>query len=404
MKASAIIAPALTSGIAYWAYANGRGLLNAMTLAPLPTSYYAGGDVSKKCINVKDGFLDRLRFCEDATIWHAPSHPKLLITCDPGRQEWNTVMTSSNRVQRLALEGYPIQADFHPLGIHTVSSPGKPSTVFIVNHGRSNTTIEIFHLHDSSPTSPYPKLEYVQTLAHPAFVSPNAIVPISPVSFYVSNDHRFTRRIPLVGDFVSLAESLFAAPLSWVDRVDIQSEGSSQFNVTRAISNIKFANGVAVSPDGKEFAVSSTTGLAIHFYDRTVDEETKEEKLTYRTSVPVPFTPDNLSYDESEFDSRTLIVAGHPHFPSLLQVAKKKARTAPSWVIAIEPVIDEPPKTGDLAAPYGVYERVSAVDSHTITTLYQSDGTHFSSSATGIKHGNDFFVTGLYAEGILHCR
>ncbi len=313
---------------------------------------------------------------------------------------------SRDRAQRLALEGYPLDADFHPLGIYVVPSHESlvPSTVFTVNHGRHNTTIEIFHLYDSSPTSPYPKLRYVRTLSHPAFVSPNAVVPISPTSFYVSNDHRFTRRIPFVGDLLAVSETLLALPLSWVDRVDLESVESGPITVTRAISNIKFANGIAISPNGNELAVASTSGSAIHLYERIPDEVTKGENLTYKASIPMPFAPDNLSYDELETIDSTLIVAGHPHFPSLAKVAGKKAPTAPSWVVAVKPMTKQISKTNDSAAPYSMYERIPMIDSHAVTTLYQSDGSHYSTSATGLKHGNDFFVAGLYGEGILHCK
>src|SRR5258708_16856960 len=172
---------------------------------------------------------------------------------------------SRDRAQRLALEGYPLDADFHPLGIYVVPSHESlvPSTVFTVNHGRHNTTIEIFHLYDSSPTSPYPKLRYVRTLSHPAFVSPNAVVPISPTSFYVSNDHRFTRRIPFVGDLLAVSETLLALPLSWVDRVDLKSVASGPITRTRAISNIKFANIIVISSQDNQSPVQFTAAATI---------------------------------------------------------------------------------------------------------------------------------------------
>ena len=308
--------------------------------------------------------------------------------------------------QRLALEGYPINADFHPLGIRAVPSneASGPSTVFIINHGRHNNTIEVFHLYDSSSLSPYPKLVHVRTLSHPAFVAPNAIVPVSSTSFYVSNDHYFTRRIPFVGNFLAQFEVLTVRPWSWVDRVDIESVESGPITITRAANNIKFANGIAISPNGDEFAIASTMGMAVHLYERKVDEATKGEKLTYKTSIPMPFAPDNLSYDESEPNVNTLIVAGHQHYPSIDNVVKKKASTAPSWVVAVKPVTEETRKANDSAAPYSVYKRVPATSSHTVTTLYQSDGSHYSISSAGVKHGNDFFVTGVYGEGILYCH
>jgi len=97
-------------------------------------------------------------------------------------------------------------------------------------------------------------------------------------------------------------------------------------------------------------------------------------------------------------------VAGHPHYPSLVDLVAKKSHTSPSWVTEIEKrnVPDEVPI--DAKAPYSVYERVSPRPNYKLTTIYQSDGRHYSASTTGISHGNDFFVAGLYADGLLHCK
>lgn len=294
--------------------------------------------------------------------------------------------------RRLLLDGFPDTSDFHPLGVDVLpATRTEPAHLFIVNHGRNYSTVEQFTL--VGKEVPY-HARYVRTWEHSAIHAPNAIVPLSPTSFYVTNDHQFTRRLPApVGDIVPLAETLLILPGGWVDRLDFV-EG--KVKVTRAISRIPLPNGIALSPDGTEVAVASSTEGTVQLYDR--DPATNE--LTFRERIYVPHAPDNISYDEKK---GSIIVAGHPHYPSLVNLVAKKTQTSPSWVIEIEKrnVPDEVPT--DPKAPYSAYERVSPHPNYKLTTIYQSDGRHYSASSTGISHGNDFFVAGLYADGLLHC-
>jgi Arylesterase len=301
---------------------------------------------------------------------------------------WIYDYASTGDVHRVPLDGYPLHADFHPLGVDVVPPTAyELATLFVINHARDNTTIEVFHLTD---TAPY-RATYVRTLTHRAFVSLNALVALSPTTLYVTNDHALTRRLPKpLGDILPLLETFLRIPSTWVDRVDLV---GSDIRITR-VANLAFANGIALSPNKKEIVVASSTACNVRLYTR--DEKTND--LTYRSTVPLPFAPDNVSYDEED---GSIIVAGHPHFYSLIKVAAKQSDTAPSWVTEISATRAS---TNDSAAPYPAVSRAPVVASHAVNTLYQSDGSHYSSSSTGAKAGKDLFVTGLYADGILHCK
>lgn len=301
--------------------------------------------------------------------------------------------------RRLHLDGFPETSDFHPLGIDVLpaTKSGEPTHVFIVNHGRNDSTVEQFKLVEGNGvvTPLAYHAQYVRTWKHSAIHSPNAIVPLSPTSFFLTNDHRFTRRLPHpIGKVVPLIETLFIIPGGWVDRLDLVEGG--EINVTRAISHVPFANGIALSPDGKEVAVISTTEGTVQLYDRDSTTNT----LTFRERVYIPHSPDNVSYDERK---GSILVAGHPHFPSLAKLVKKEFQTSPSWVIEVEKrnLSHEVPTDGE--APYPAYKRVSPNPNYKLTTVYQSDGLHYSTSATGVRHGKDLFVVGLYGDGLLHC-
>src|SRR6202044_2590086 len=97
-----------------------------------------------------------------------------------------------------------------------------------------------------------------------------------------------------------------------------------------AAFGIPFSNGIAISPNGKHVAVSSSSLSKVYFYTR----DPENNKLTFTHAVPLPFYPDNLMFD----DEGILIASGHPHFISLVAVgANKTDAVAPSWVASISP-------------------------------------------------------------------
>jgi hypothetical protein len=159
-----------------------------------------------------------MKYCEDAVFWErvdrngAVVDKVLLLSCDPNRKAWNTVMgplrdpsprgalwfydvgAVGAEPRRIALEGYPEEHDFHPLGLDVYpAQPNQPySNLFVVNHARNGSTIEQFTLSWDDPD----RAHWVRTLSGPELVAPNALALTSPTSFYLTHDHRFTRRLP----------------------------------------------------------------------------------------------------------------------------------------------------------------------------------------------------------------
>lgn len=297
----------------------------------------------------------------------------------------------------MELQGYPEHSDFHPLGLDVFpdSSTEDLFHLLVVNHGRDNTTIEQFRL---SSVPPY-RATYVRTLTSPDFVSPNAVAFTSASSFYVTQDHRFTRRLPgITGKILPVLETLLLPGLGWVNHVYILPDG--QLNITHAARGIPFANGIAVSGDKSRVAVAASSQGAVQLYSRTDDN-----KLHWEETISVPFSPDNLVFDDND----TLIVAGHPTFPAISAVAAQKTREAPSWVVSITPRIipfNASAAEKDNNAPYPASRRVPISPSHVVTTLYQSNGSGFSTSSTGLwdERSKTFLAVGLYQEGVLTCQ
>jgi hypothetical protein len=370
-----------------------------------------------------------MKYCEDAVFWErvdsngAVVDKVLLLSCDPNRKAWNTVMgplrdpdprgalwfydmgAIGSAPRRIILEGYPEDDDFHPLGLDIYpSGPNEPySNLFVVNHARNGSTIEQFTLAWDAPD----RAHWIRTLSGPELVAPNALALTSPTSFYLTHDHHFTRRLPgIFGKVLPLAESIFALPLGWTTHVSL-ADADAPASHTTVAPYIPFANGVAISPDGTQVAVASTTLCEIRFYER----DPLTQALALHARVQTPFAPDNIV-----FDSRgSLIVAGHPHFQALVAVAEGQTdASAPSWVVSITPTTKgaeggaghrNEEGAWDADAPVPASRKVPRVPGYETRTLYQSDGSAFSSSSTGLRDAETgvLYIVGLYEEGLMVC-
>ncbi|KAK7051015.1 hypothetical protein VNI00_005127 [Paramarasmius palmivorus] len=404
------------------------GLIHTVFTKPdLPAGYYHAGNYVTQCSTVKDEYNALLRNCEDATFWEMHDSTgklverKVLVSCDAGRREWNTVMgpledpephgslwlvsPTSSEPTRIILENYPDGHDFHPLGVEVYPSyGGNASYLYAVNHARERTYIEQFLLDPAKPT----QAKYLQTISSPWFISPNSIALTSPTSFFVTNDHLFTRRLPVVGHFIPLTETLLGLPLSFVSYVSFDEKAeSATSNLTHSVVApfISFSNGVALSPSGSQVAIASTVIGQVYIYNIIYTPPSPAPSLAHVSTIQLPISVDNLAWTTPE----EIIVGGHPHFPSLLGFIAMKEKQAPSWVVSIKV---DPKANGtesfDVRAPLSLSSKVPPPPApYTLETLFQSDGTVFSTSTTGLRDpltGN-LYVSGLYADdGLLICK
>ncbi|KAF5367543.1 hypothetical protein D9758_003669 [Tetrapyrgos nigripes] len=408
-----------------WLYRGRHSIVNSIltnSTSSLPEGYLYVGDALSNCETLK---APELKYCEDVTFWDVHNGPNtekvLVVTCDAGRKEWNTVMgplqnpdphgsiwlysPSGKEPVRVTLQDYPAGHDFHPLGIEIYPSfAGNASNMYVVNHAREHTFIEQFVISPSSPSA-----KYVRTLSSPWFIAPNALALTSPDSFYVTNDHVMTRRLPYVGHVLPLLETVLTLPLSYTSHITLDPNPTSSTPILSheiAAPFIPFSNGISISPSGEELAIASSSLSQIFFYTRN----TTTNELKYKGTEKVPFASDNINYDESG----ALIVGGHPHFPTLAGVAAKKRDLAPSWVVALKPKTQESAAASpnasvefDTAAPLSAQQNVPAPTNYELETIFQSNGNFFSSSSTGLRDlkAGKVYVAGLYAEeGVLVCN
>ncbi|GAA6013205.1 hypothetical protein JCM10207_006203 [Rhodosporidiobolus poonsookiae] len=348
--------------------------------ARFPTSSgLSHGKVEHFTLRGSSSFIgsERLAYCEDA-IPFAPAPagatgPNLvLVSCDPNRKRWNTVMGpladpySANGalwvVKPTAVKGGEPQArkvelnwpdlavgdaQFHPLGIEIVepAQTGEPQRLLAVNHGANESTIEVFDLsRRDSPLSFVATHAY--TLRHPSFTgAPNALA-IHPsttsttLRFFLSQDHFHNkRRAGSFAKFQNTVETVTARPLARVDFVKAvlptDKEQEPLIKVQTAVEGVPFVNGIALSEDGKTFVVASTTKREVRFYAISSSADGKLHLNIVRT-VHVPMLVDNLSLlpSASSPSSFTVLAAGHPSYPALLSVAHSLTLSArpPAWL------------------------------------------------------------------------
>jgi arylesterase/paraoxonase len=146
---------------------------------------------------------------------------------------------------------------------------------------------------------------------------------------YITNDHLIRAA---VSPLLARLESFGGFPGGSVVYLDTNAP-----ELSKRVAQVPFANGV-VEVNASTLAVASSMKPGIYFY-----RIAKDMRLDYLTYVRTPAGADNLSRDR---DGKVL-VAGHPHSPSLVDVAAGRVNCdeegteeqrracgcwAPSWV------------------------------------------------------------------------
>ncbi|KAI0905661.1 putative paraoxonase [Ustulina deusta] len=354
-------------------------------------------------------FADRIRSCEDALM--VESEGLAILGCDPGRERWNTVMgiflpepVESGRLyvfdykdagasddaalRQLEFVDFKLQSDFHTLGM---AYDEATSTLFVVSHRHDSPAIEMFKLDLEAYTA-----THLRSIQHSLIHGPNSIVLVNAHEFYVTNDHRFLRREhPILNQL----ETTLGLPGGSVVHVDISPtlqdpEAAVQASV---VARVSFANGIELL-NGTTAAVASSAKAAVYFFtiSEAENNSTATPTFTPASKLRVPFAPDNLSVSRDG----ALIIAGHPHVPSLGKFARTRhICNSAAELAAAGAGMQETCRT--LSAPSWA-ARWTREDG--LETLYAD--VEYPSSATAARDSDrkTGIISGLYAKGILVWR
>ncbi|KAH7304722.1 hypothetical protein B0I35DRAFT_444805 [Stachybotrys elegans] len=267
-------------------------------------------------------FRHEIRSCEDVLLLE--SRRVALLACDAGRETWNTVMgffpaglgvdanaelyayhydePDANALKRIDIVG--LDSELRTIGFDFDEASG---TLLVTNHPhQGGPSIEQFRLDLDTLTA-----THVRTISHPLINIPNSIAMRGPTQFFVTNNHRFT---PARNRLLWFLETYLAPPLATVVHVSVLPSGELDVAV---VAHQAYPNGAALFSNKSTVAVSSTNQRLVYIY--ALEEETGSSasvhpKLRLQNTIrDLPFLPDNLAVTEDD----ALLMAGHPHLPSL---------------------------------------------------------------------------------------
>jgi len=242
-----------------------------------------------------------------------------------------------------------VPAAFRPLGLNYYED-GDIRRVFVVNE--AGPSVEVFDV------APNGDLAHLETFAERRLTSPNSVVAVGPRQFYVSNDVRPGRQTRI-------------ADLHFV----MQSDSGEIFFVDDAVwrvaaDGLRFANGLALSPDGATLYAAETSGKALKIFNRDAANGT----LSLNKTVRLKSSPDNINVDPAG----AVWIAALPKPLETPRLQQDADAIAPSEVIRLDP-------------------------DGSLTTIYRNDGAEQSASTVAAPVMNKLLIGALYEEQFLFC-
>jgi arylesterase/paraoxonase len=245
------------------------------------------------------------------------------------------------------------------------------STLYVVNHAQTGSAIEVFHLSVESATA-----THAVTLKHPLISTPNSIHALGSGKFFFTNDHYIRAA---VSPLLSKVETWFGIPGGSIVFFDV-----NNFTAAKTVARVPFANGI-VMLNSSTLAVGSSSKPGVYLYSVT-----PEFDLVSKSYVRTEAGVDNLSVD----GKGTLLMAGHPFAPSLVEVSSNR------WKCDIDGG-EEERRACECGAPSWAAEWTEAGG---VRVLYK--GSDICSSSTVVRDTTRGvgIISGLYDRGILVFR
>lgn len=303
------------------------------------------------------------------------------------RPRSSSSLASKRNPYPLSLEGFPNNKDFHPLGIELFARDSQSARLFVANHRRDRSVIDVFEL--SAKDGDQIELLWSRTLTHSLINTPNSIVALSLNSLLVTNDHFMNRRqLGPIGPLLHTIEKFAHLPGGNVIALEFDEHHRTSSSETARVvaGGIAFANGLALTNDRATLIVASSTTRRLLFY-RALPGST-QLAFTYVGARALPFGPDNLSINAED----ELVVAGHPNVPRFML-----------WLLYPKRF----PPAGSTIMRLNLREEVHDVSQLSVTNVFKDDGWFFATSSTGLLLGQGskrrLIASGLYHHGLLEC-
>lgn len=250
-----------------------------------------------------------------------------------------------------------------------------------MNHAFSGSRIEVFTLQSDTTTA-----LHIRTIQHPLLATPNSILALSTTELLVTNDHLFKKRThPLL----STLETVTGLPGGSVTYVKL-GDGTEPLRAS-VVARVAFANGI-VHINETTIAVASSSAGIIRLFE--LQRKGNTVLLKHKSNLAVPFIPDNLSVATDGM----LVIAGHPHSPSLTKVAKN-ARFCSSAARSLNATLDS--YCEQLRQSYLSWI-MTWTPSSGLTTIYAGQASFGTSTTAVWDNAKGIGVaSGLYESGLL---
>lgn len=291
-------------------------------------------------------------------------------------------------LKQLEFVDFKFGSDFHSLGMAYNEST---STLFVASHRHDFPAIEMFKLDLRAYTA-----THLRSIQHPLVHGPNSIALVNNHELFVTNNNYFLARDNPILNKLETNLGFAGGSVVHVDFSPVLKDPGASVQASIA-ARLAFANGIELLND-TTLAVSSSSGAKVHFFSLSYAASSSgaAPKLTRTSSFMVPFAPDNLSVSRDG----ALLIAGHPHIPSLGKFAHTRhICNAPEELAKADASMREVCAT--LSAPSGA---ARWTEGGGLETLYAD--VEYPSSATAVLDSERKvgIIAGLYAKGILVWR
>jgi len=244
------------------------------------------------------------------------------------------------------------QGEFHPHGISYFHQSGA-DFLFAVNHNKQGDFVELFQFVDN-------RLKHLRTFESELMCCPNDLVAVGLDKFYVTNDHGLGKDgiMRMFEDYLRIAESSV-----------LYFDGS---RYQKVYEDLNYANGIAVSGDGKTLYVTETTGGKLSVLNRNIETGLLHLKFARQINTG----PDNITLDRDG----NLWIAAHPKLLDFVAHSKNPKNISPSQILKLTP---------------------KGKDDFEVEEVYMNSGEEISGTSTAIRYQNKIYVGVVFEKKLL---